>query len=223
MKKSQYNQNLTPKKAAEGINAIKSNAHSLINDAELLFEHGRFERATALSILAVEEAGKVSIIRSILLEDDQKELNKEWKRFRNHLDKNWGLAFFEAVQHGNKHFDELKSLLSDEKSKKSFEYLKQLAFYTEYFKNKKWSTPDKIIDKNLATSILRSAKVFVGDKKSSVSTKEELELWVKHMKPVWKKNNTLMKQAIINFYKEAEEKGILSGKANARHAIEFLF
>ncbi|MFP8490009.1 AbiV family abortive infection protein [Gracilimonas sp. Q87] len=222
MKKSQYNQKLTPEKAAEGINAIKSNAHSLIDDAELLYKHGRYERATALSILAVEEAGKVSIIRSILMEDDQKELNKEWKRFRNHLDKNWGLAFFEAVQKGNNHFDELKYLLSDEKSKKSFEYLKQLAFYTEYFKNKNWSTPDKIIDKDLATSILRSAKVFVGGKKSSVSTKEELELWVKHLKPVWKKNNTLMKQAVINFYKEAEENGILSSKANAIHAIDFL-
>lgn len=222
MKKSQYNQKLTPEKAAEGINAIVSNAHSLIDDAELLYEHGRYERAAALSILAVEEAGKVSIIRSILMEDDQKELNKEWKRFRNHLDKNWGLAFFEAVQKGNNHFNELKSLLSDEKSNKSFEYLKQLAFYTEYFKNKNWSTPDKVIDKDLATSILRSAKVFVGDKNSSVSTKEELELWVKHLKPVWKKNNTLMKQAVINFYKEAEEKGILSGKANARNAIEFL-
>ena len=79
MKKTQYNQKLTPEKAAEGINAIISNAHSLIDDAELLYEHGRYERAAALSILAVEEAGKVSIIRSILMEDDQKNLTKNGK------------------------------------------------------------------------------------------------------------------------------------------------
>lgn len=222
MKKSQYNQKLTPEKAAEGISAIVSNAHSLIDDAELLYENGRYERATALSILAVEEAGKISIIRSILMEDDQKELSKEWKRFRNHLDKNWGLAFFDSVQQGRKHFDELKSLLTDEKSKKSFEYLKQLAFYTEFFKNKNWSSPDKVINKDLATTILKSAKVFVGDKGSSVSTKEELELWVKHLKPVWKKDTNLMKQAVINFYHEAEEKGVLNGKAKTKNAIEFL-
>ena len=40
------------------LQAIKSNAKSLISDAELLFKDERWARATSLAILAIEEVGK---------------------------------------------------------------------------------------------------------------------------------------------------------------------
>ena len=44
--------------ADAGQAAIAKNARSLLSDAELLFEHGRYARAAALAVLAVEEVGK---------------------------------------------------------------------------------------------------------------------------------------------------------------------
>src|SRR5262245_24201110 len=38
--------------------AIAQNAVALLDDAEFLFEHGRYPRAAALAVLAAEEAGK---------------------------------------------------------------------------------------------------------------------------------------------------------------------
>ena len=37
---------------------LQCNAHALLEDAQLLFDHGRWARAFALSVLAEEEAGK---------------------------------------------------------------------------------------------------------------------------------------------------------------------
>lgn len=37
---------------------LQVNAHSLLEDAQQLFDHGRWARAFALSVLAEEEAGK---------------------------------------------------------------------------------------------------------------------------------------------------------------------
>ena len=55
-----------------------------------------------------------------------------------------------------------------------------------------------------------------------MSTEEELELWIKHLKPVWKKDMLSMKQALINCYHEAEKNGVLTGTASAKEMIEFL-
>jgi AbiV family abortive infection protein len=38
--------------------SIAENARALLADAELLCEHGRYARAAALAVLAVEEVGK---------------------------------------------------------------------------------------------------------------------------------------------------------------------
>ena len=43
--------------------AIARNAAALLNDAEFLFEHGRYARAAALAVLAGEEAGKFWLVK----------------------------------------------------------------------------------------------------------------------------------------------------------------
>lgn len=50
MKGKQYNHLLSASQATKGINLAISNAKSLLNDADLLYNHDRFERATALAI-----------------------------------------------------------------------------------------------------------------------------------------------------------------------------
>src|SRR5215216_1530385 len=52
---------------AEGTNAAAANAKRLIEDAEALLKADSYASATALAILAIEEAGKISILHSIVL------------------------------------------------------------------------------------------------------------------------------------------------------------
>jgi AbiV family abortive infection protein len=59
MRDKQYNQKLTPESAAKGITAALENAKSLLQDAILLYDNGRYERSAALAILAIEEAGNL--------------------------------------------------------------------------------------------------------------------------------------------------------------------
>ena len=222
MKQQQYNQRLTPKKAAEGINTITDNARALLSDAQLLYDNDKYERATALAILAIEEAGKVSIIRAILVEDNQKELNKQWKRFRSHNEKNWGLAFPDYVYRETNNVEDFRPLFDNSDHGQVFDQLKQLSIYTDLFKNGNWSSPDKVITKEIATSILSTVKLFIDKDEQAMTTEDELKLWVKHLKPVWKKDMLKMKQALINCYNEAEESGVLSGSAGTKEMIDFL-
>lgn len=68
-KPKQFSGSLDPTSAAMGIRIAYENAEMLLKDAELLFANKRFERAIALAILAIEEAGKATIIRAIVLAD----------------------------------------------------------------------------------------------------------------------------------------------------------
>lgn len=52
------------------LRALQGNAESLLRDADLLFSHGRWARALALAVLAMEEAGKAVLATARLFPDD---------------------------------------------------------------------------------------------------------------------------------------------------------
>ncbi len=71
----------------DGIHAARKAAVSLLSDAQLLFDNGRWARAIALAILAMEEIGKISALVAIgsIGEDS---LRAAWQNFRSHSAKN---------------------------------------------------------------------------------------------------------------------------------------
>ena len=214
MRDKQYKGNLTPKQAAEGIRVAIENAASLVTDAKLLFDNGRYERSVALAVLAIEEAGKISIIRSILLENDPGELKKSWQEYRRHTDKNLSWILPELASKGARQLEDMRSIFDkDSGHGQTLENLKQLSFYTDSFSNSNWSLPKDVVDERLAKAILSIADILAKKDNSSMTTEKELELWVKHMKPVWKQEMAKMKQALINCYSEAETLGrVTEGK-----------
>lgn len=222
MRNKQYKYKLTPISAAEGIRLANENAFSLLKDAELLYDNNRFERCVALSILAIEELGKSSIIRSILLTDDPKELKKEWQNYRKHTEKNISWIVPELISKGAKKLEDFR-IINDPKNGhgQTLDSLKQLAFYTDAITLKKWSTPHNVIDKELAKDILYIAKIMSKKGDDVIDNEKMLELWVKHMRPVWKSEMSEMKQGLINYYLEAETLELISvGKA--KKMIDFL-
>jgi len=64
-------------------------------------------------------------------------------------------------------------------------------------------------------------KIMVKNEKSGMNSEKELELWIKHLKPVWKKEMIEMKQALINCYNEAESLGLLEN-GETKKMIDFL-
>lgn len=222
MSSKQYNQRLDLENAANGMAAAIQNAKSLLQDAILLFENGRYERATALAILAIEEAGKPAILRMILLEEDPKKLKKGWQDYRRHTSKNTNWIVPELIINGARHIEEMRVTVDDGSThRQTLDDLKQLAFYSDAFSNCKWSVPGSAIDKELAEIILNAAKIMVDKDKASMTTVEELKLWVKHLKPVWNGDVLEMKQALVNCYQEAEGLGLLE-KGTASKMTEFI-
>lgn len=210
MRGKQYKDKLDAKTAAEGIQLAHKNAASLVLDAQLLFDNERFERCVALAILAIEEAGKSSIIRSILLTEDPKELKKEWQNYRRHTEKNLSWILPDLVVKGARKLEDLRPIFQKENDHgQVLDNLKQLSFYTDIFSKRKWTIPSDVIDKDLAKGILETAKIMTNKEPDGLDTEEGLKLWVKHIKPVWKQDMLKMKKKLIACYKEAEEIGLI--------------
>lgn len=222
MRGKQYKEKLDPKTAAEGIKLAEKNAASLFLDAQLLFDNGRFERCVALAILAIEEAGKSSIIRSILLAEDPKELKKEWQNYRRHTEKNLSWILPDLVAKGASQLEDLRPIFQKENDHgQVLDSLKQLSFYTDIFSKRKWSMPSEVIDEELAKGILQTAKVMTNKKTDGLNSEEGLKLWIKHIKPVWKQDMFKMKEGLIACYSEAEELGLLE-KGKTDEMVNFL-
>lgn len=84
---------LTPRLLGSFARAALDNASSLLADAEVLLNQGRYPRALALTVLAAEEFGKHMMCMSSAVYDlnDPADVKKFWKRFRSHEAKyqNW--------------------------------------------------------------------------------------------------------------------------------------
>lgn len=205
---AQWKNSLKPEKIVEGMNAANDNARRLIEDAEILFNLNRFPTAISLSILSIEEAGKVGILRELALANNGKQVKEAWKAYRSHTKKNVMWLFPSLVASGATKLEEFRSLF-DDKSDHSLllDNLKQVGFYTDCLGKAHWSVPEKNIDKKNTENLIKIAKIMCKDE---IYTSKEIELWIKHIKPVWKGPMELMKVALNNWYDEMVKENIAS-------------
>jgi len=219
MKDRQFTQKISIKLAVEVTNGAIENATSLYNDAKLLYDNEKYARAISLAILSIEESGKPSIIRHILLEDDPKEISKLWKSYRRHQDKNSMWIVPELIFKGAKKLEDMKKVVNENSTHfQLLDNLKQLCFYSDVFSKGKMSIPSKVANKDIALSILEIAKLNINN---TFNTEETLEIWIKHLKPVWKQDMDKMKQALVNCYSELEEKKLIE-KGSTSKMSDFL-
>lgn len=219
IKKRQYAGLLSVEQAAEGIQLAATNAYTLYQDALLLSEHKRYPRCVSLCALAIEEAGKASILRAILMESDAKELKELWRQFRRHTAKNAQWIVPELILKGARKQEQLGNVFDNGSDHPAIlDDLKQLGFYTDVFSPVKWSAPNSVIDAELAGSILAATSILAGKDKAGYDHVGELRLWVKYMKPVWKTSMPAMKNALAQIYAEAEAAGIVEAGSAANMA-----
>lgn len=201
-----YNGKLSVAEVAEGMTAARHNARRLANDAATLLAAGSFPTAASLAVLAIEEAGKTSILRSLALAIDDVEIKNVWKAYRSHTSKNvmWLLPALASA--GARKLDDLRSLFdSNSDHPYLLNQLKQLGFYTDCLGTRHWSVPTNVIDQDLARMLVTTADVLTKEKDVA---EKEIELWIEHIGPVWKKSPTYMNKGLANWYAEMQAAGL---------------
>lgn len=222
MKGHQYTHLLTIDKATKGINIAISNSISLLSDAQLLYSNNRYERAASLAILAIEEIGKTSIIREIVLYDNVHEIKESWKRYRRHTSKNVMWLLPQWMNKGAKKLDEYGSMFNDREGTQLLDNIKQLSFYTDCYGKCHWNAPSDVIDEPLAKSLIELATLLVQPSKKRMVSTKEIEVWVKHMKPAIKLTHHSAKAALVNCFSELEHLGISEeGDSERMNAFAF--
>jgi AbiV family abortive infection protein len=208
-KLNRYFGKLSPAQVAEGMNCANSNAKRLLRDAELLCQNGRYPSAVGLAILAVEEAGKEAMLRTLVLARNADELKASWKDYRTHTMKNRLLAMPSLISSGARELEDFSQLFGESEYPHQIENLKQLCFYSDCLDAGRWSSPAEVINEKQARQVVASAKVMI-DNKFHV-TEKEVELWIKHLGPVWKKDMGQMKAALKNWFVDMVHLGLLKG------------
>ena len=142
-----------------------------------------YPSACSLAILAIEEAGKLSLLRMVLLSREPEKLKKAWRAYRDHKAKNAQWIVPDLVRGGARTAEDLK-VIFDEKSEHTLvlDTLKQLGFYTDTYKRGLWASPEKSIEEHVAKEIVRAAEILTPKRET---TEREMELWVKHVSPHW--------------------------------------
>lgn len=216
----QYKGQLSASQIAEGMNAATRNAKRLAEDAELLLQEKRFSGATSLAILSIEESGKQSILRELSLSRDDKELKEAWKDYRSHTKKNVLWILPDLVKTGARNLEDLRPIFQENAEHPYIlDQVKQISFYSDCLGNAHWSIPEEVIAEGIAKMMVWLAKIFVSKKEV---TEKEIELWIKHLGPVWKKNMNWMKQALENWYKEMREYDLTPESTNKIDFIDFI-
>lgn len=223
-----YEGPITPESAAEGIRLAYSNALGLLSDAKLLFEHGRFARSAALSVLALEEFGKVSEIVGIVELDPTETtlLRQAWRLgFRSHQSKNSALSetqFLISVsrQEGRAAaekltMEEMGGALVKNEHTAWLERTKQLMLYVECLgKTPVWSSPSSRFNQKRAEAFLTLARSVAVAAKESMQehTPEMIATLAKHTRPVDKADFPALVAALKEAYKEGAARGYVSNE-----------
>jgi len=195
---------LTPDQIAAGIAAAQANALRLIDDAALLLEADRYQSATALAILAMEERGKVIILKRLALVREPSDIKAVWREYRSHRAKNAGSILPELVRQGARTMSAMASAV-DAKAEHTglLDAVKQISFYTDCLGDRHWSIPSEVVDPDLARAMLQSAKMMWG---SHPVTAREVELWGEIVGPHY--GQSTMVSAVVGWQKAMLTEGL---------------
>ncbi|GDY28266.1 hypothetical protein AHAT_41560 [Agarivorans sp. Toyoura001] len=203
----QWKNTLNVSEIADGMNFAQQNANRLLSDAEKLFELESYPTAYSIAVLAIEEAGKISILRELAVARNGNDVKDAWKAYRTHTKKNVMYVFPHLVASGCAKLRDFGGIYSDKNDFPALlDDLKQVGFYTDCLGQKHWSVPSQVINEEAADDILRVARILC---KHRTYTQKEIELWVKHIKPVWKSSMPEMQVALKVWFNDMLNEGLV--------------
>lgn len=149
---------------ADGINVAVRNARGLYSDARLLLKSRRYSSAIALTVLAIEEAGKPSILMDMSFADDEL-LPELWRRLKSHTAKNiaWIYPLLASAAHleGAPRFQHLDAIWDEPTHAQAAELIKQRAIYSEW-RDGGWHFPDADNHPTFAREFVEMSHATIG-------------------------------------------------------------
>jgi AbiV family abortive infection protein len=169
-------------------------------------------------VLAIEEAGKASVLREVALARNDDELKNAWREYRSHTSKNRMWPIVDFVMKGARKLQEFAPLFHDGADHPHLlDQVKQLSFYTDCLGKAHWSTPEDVIDQALASMLVVTSELL--GKGEDVSERE-IELWVAHLSPVWRHTSEAMEKGLSDWYSAMQAEGLkLPGDNSMRKFI----
>lgn len=224
-KLKQFKGRLSPAQIADGMTAAAKNARQLAEAASLLLEKGLTPIAAALAALSIEESGKIGILRGIAIARDDEELAMCWREFRTHTRKNVLWVLRQHVEAGARRLADMR-VLFDEKVEHPvlLDLVKQISLYTDCLGNAHWSIPAEVIDKDLASELVKTAHWFPHLQKEAYDV-VEIELYAELVGSAWKLCKDvsdvalieeILHEALLDFIKALNDRGI------EQHGIDFV-
>ena len=172
----------------------------------MLLEAGRFPSAFALAILSIEEVGKVSILRGIVLAPTDTDAIKAWKEYRSHNAKNTAWILPLLVANGAQKLDDFRPLFDPSSDHRyQLDYAKQLAFYTDCLGKGQWTEPTTAVNESMAKMVVAIAEKLAHE---DVHSEMEIRLWIEHMGAVSLQDLAGSKRAVINWYAAMQRHGL---------------
>ncbi|MFA5014200.1 MAG: AbiV family abortive infection protein [Actinomycetota bacterium] len=174
---NKYNGKLTLEQISKGICSCIENALNIFADAYILKKAKRFPRASSLFLTAMQEAGKVNILKNMLTisPENQKRWKKEWQNFRRHeIKDSLGQSVEISSEFNNSPGEAFwQQLLYAKYLAPAREKIRQLGFYVDYAADdKKWWSPNEITEEMVGTIESEVVKILFRLKKE-----EELGLF----------------------------------------------
>lgn len=160
----QFKNHLSYSQIADGMNAACENARRLVEDAQILFDSQRYPSAVFIAILAIEESGKIAILRELATVRDGKALKAAWKLYRSHTRKNVAWILPDLVSNGARKLEEFDQIFNPQGDHQEIlDNLKQIGFYTDCLGMGHWSVPTELVGEGIAKSILHVAQILLKD------------------------------------------------------------
>ncbi len=147
----------------------------------------------------------MAVLREIATAPNQGDLNKAWKRYRDHQAKNvmW-LAGPLRLQGAKslRDFGKIHDPSSDHPA--ILDAIKQLGLYTDFNTKRIWKEPDEIIDEKVSKAVIAIAGYCCP--KKEVSTRE-VELWIRHV------GGRYTSQSLVAYFTAMKDEGLIKGAA----------
>jgi AbiV family abortive infection protein len=203
---SQHRGKISLAMIAQGMNAARDNAKRLLDDATALHAAGRLHSAAALAILSIEESGKTSILRGMVLCESEAEWRSAWRQYRSHTSKNIAWILGQLAAKGARTIDALRPI-TDPSSEhpQVLDQLKQLCLYTDCVGNSRWTSPAAVEVIEIAPYLLLMAKAMAN---SGETTEKELKLWRHHLLPVRHSSFEENKGAVARWWSDMRASGL---------------